>query len=344
MAWLAEIQFVYPFMLVTLPALMMLIIYAWLKHRLQIPALVEQHSGEYVFYHPAHELFAANNESKHQQRDWLTLFSSCLIAACLCIALAGPFIFDKKLPSKQPYRDTLFLVDTEISMVLRDYLVNGERTDRLTMVLSTLNYFIDTLDGNRIGIIAFSEQAQLLVPMTADNNLLKQQIKRLKPAITGRTSDPANAMLFALSRLESRYAASEKKPSIVMISGVNRPPRAINPIDTAAFLRDKGYVMHVIAIGAGGRGAAEDRAASLIYQPININLLEDIANAGGGNFYIAKNSDSLNEAVATIRESEKSSQTETPVYLKEHLYHWPLGFGLLLLSMLSITLPFRKSS
>lgn len=327
---MAEIDFSNPVLLMVLPFLLLAVLALWNNSYLQSIRLVSRRVVRQVFYHSVPVIFTSDS-ARHTgiTRSWLQLFSTLLITCCLCVALAGPYRVGAQLPDSPAYRDTLFLVDNEISMVLRDYLVNGERTDRLTMVVSTINYLIDRLENSRIGIITFSEVAQVLVPMTTDNQLLKHQINRIRPAVTGRTSDPANAMLFALNRLQKDYKNAAIKPSLVMISAANRTPRDINPVDTAALLHEQGYTLHMIAIGAASSEASEASNAALIYQPANITLLRDIARAGNGKFFHASNSEALSNALQAIRESEKSRKDTLPVFIEEPLYEWPLAIAML---------------
>lgn len=340
-----QLHFESPLILTLLPFALIVAAFYILRRPVQQPGLLDETANNTVFYHPSQSLFSPEAD-RHQQNNhgipWGLLLQYLILIGSLMLALSGPYVRGKQLPDNPAYRDTLFLVDNEISMVLRDYLVDGRRTDRLTMVKSTLSHFINELRGNRIGIITFSERAHLLTPMTFDSHLLKFQINRIQPTLTGRTSDPANAMRYAMHLLDTQYADSNKKPSLVLLTAVNRPPRDIDPTEMAALLASKGYRLHVIAIGSGTLDAGESNAASLIYQPANYGLLETIAKAGNGKFYLARNTDSLSDAVRTIRETEKTIGKSAPRYIKQPLYFWPLLAAMILILLRTIMTLFRK--
>ena len=178
---------------------------------------------------------------------------------CLHAALAQPYRLGQQLPTPPEYRDTLFVIDTSISMVLRDYLVAGERTDRMTLLKSVLTHFIGELTGNRIGLIVFSERPHTLVPLTEDYALLKSLVRRLEPAVlTGRTSDLGTALLYTLQQVQRMEASeSAQKPVVVLVTDVNRTYRDTDPRAVAAYLHERGYRLHTVGIGSSGANVLE---------------------------------------------------------------------------------------
>jgi len=230
------------------------------------------------------------------------------------------------------------MVDTSISMALRDYLVAGKRVDRMTMLKSVLTHFIEQLKGDRIGLIAFSEQAYTLAPLTADSKLLRNMVRRLQPAVlTGRTSNLGAAMLYTLQQLQkSNTPDSLHKPVLVLITDVNRSSRDIDPRAVAGYLHKQGYTLQTIGIGASSFKAQEDRPTGLIYQPANFALLESIAKRGGGKFYWADNVDSLRSAIQAIQSTGRSQVKVEPRFIKISLYQWPLLLGLLWILVLPL--------
>ena len=251
-------------------------------------------------------------------------FGYALLLLGLHTALAFPYRDGQQLPTPPEYRDTLFLLDTSVSMVLRDYLVDEQRVDRMTMLKSVLNYFIDQLQGNRIGLIAFSEQPYTVVPLTADYTLLESMVRRLKPAVlTGRSSDLGKALLYAVQQLE-QTEANRKKPVLVLLTDVNRSRRDVDPRAVAAYLHGQGYRLHTIGIGAASYEAQDKDYRGLIYHPVNFGLLEAIAENGGGQFYWADSAGSLQAAMQAIQREERRKVNVEPRHITIPLYQWPL--------------------
>lgn len=263
-----------------------------------------------------------------------------LFALGIHAALARPFYHGEQLPPPPSQRDAMFIIDSSISMVLKDYLVDGQRVDRMSMLKSVMQHLIDRLEGNRLGIIAFSEQAQVLVPLTDDYAVLRYQVRRLRPAsLTGRTSRPGQALLYALGRLDQDKKKSGAHPDLVLISDINRPDRQIDPRIAAEYLASQGYHLHVIGIGGASYAAGDKESHGLIYHPSNFALLKAVAEHGKGHFYWAKDTASLQAAIRTIQQAEKQSSEVEPRFVPQALFQWPLGFSLLLLTLLS--LPWR---
>lgn len=252
-----------------------------------------------------------------------------LFLLCLHAALAQPYRLGPQLPPPPEYRDTLFLVDTSLSMVLQDYLAGDIRVDRMTILKNVLLHFTEQLQGTRMGLIVFSEQVYTLLPLTADYPVLRTMIRRLQPAVlTGRTSDLGRVLSYTLQQLQQTEAGPQK-PALVLISDVNRSPRDLDPRAIAAYLWQQGYRLHTIGIGTSSETAMESDQHGLIYQPANFELLQTLADKGGGQFYWADSADSLRAAITTIQAGERHAIRSEPRHVTFPLYSWPLAAGLL---------------
>ncbi len=256
-------------------------------------------------------------------------FVYAVLFVLLHLTLAQPYRLGERLPAPPQYRDIVFLVDTSVSMILRDYLVAGQRIDRMRMVKSVLHHFINQLTGSRLSLVAFSEKTYTLVPLTTDHALLQYQLQRLEPAsLTGRRTDPGKALLSTLNELSSRLHAGEK-PVLVMLTDANRPVRDIDPRIAAALVKQQGLRLYTIAIGAGSQAGKEKSNSNLIYQPANIKLLASMALAGGGQAFRADSPASLQQALQTIQAGAQQPVQAEPVFIRLPLYYWPLGLALL---------------
>lgn len=295
-----------------------------------------------AFRHPRlaalRRLHDTNAQQKGRRASLRTLANYAFVLLCIHAALAHPYRLGEQLPSPPEYRDTVFVIDTSVTMILRDYLMGDQRVDRMTILKGVLTRFVEQLEGNRISLIAFSTHPYTLVPLTADQNLLTSMIGRLEPAVlTGRTTDVGKAMLYTLAQVQqSDEWATAHKPVLVLLTDVNRSPRELDPRAIAAHLNDQGFRLHTIGIGAATQAAREDTPSGLIYQPANFRLLRSIAEAGGGRFYWADSVDSLQDAVDTIRSAERREIEVEPRHVAIPLYQWPLLAGLLWLMLLQV--------
>lgn len=302
--------------------------------------LLQRLSFKYTYRHTCYPLLkqVINQQKSPRQRKNVSFnkIFYILLTGLLFVALAEPYQTGKKIPAPPNNRDIAFLVDNEVSMVLKDYFIDKKRVDRLTMVKSVLLNFANKLAGNRISLITFSEQAYTLLPFTTDTDLVKAMIPRIDAALTGRTSNPQKALLYTLNYLHnSRLNTETSNPevshtSIVLITDVLRPPRDIDPNIVAKYIKKKGYKLYVIAIGSNSYKASDVDNSTLIYHPASFERLKSIAVSANGEFYWAKNTASLSGVIQKILKSKKAKIKSEPEYIKVPLFQWPLGLFLIL--------------
>lgn len=342
--YLGTIHFLHPGWLWGWPFALIVIGFLVWTRRLRSLARAPLPAGEAVYRHPRSGLLRALQGAEVAPaaggplRRWLHYAAFSL---CVCAALAQPYRNGAPLPVPTGHRDTLFLVDTSLNMSLRDYLSEGRRVSRMSIVKSMLAHFIGSgreRPGNRIGLIVFSERAYTLVPLTADRALLKSMLRFLEPAVlTGRTTNLGEALLYTLRQLQRGAApADAPKPALVLISGVNWTYRDVDPRAVAGYLHARGYRLYAVAIGAPSAAAGQSKAAGLIYEPANFTLMKSLAARGGGRFYEVDSARSLAAAVRSIQAAERHRQREVraePRYARVPLYQWPLSAGLLWLAL-----------
>lgn len=340
-ALFANIHFLQPTWLLLIPVVLtMLGLVLWRRpDHLAGPSALVPGVARRAYRHPEFErlhMLQSDQQAQQAGRRWLAQFVAYgVLLSLLCLSLAQPYRQGKRLPVPETHRDILFIVDTSLNMILRDYMVAGKRTERMSMLKGVLQQFVRKLHGNRIGLIAFSEQPYYFVPLTSDYALLQYQLQRLQAAVlTGRTSDISRALLYSLrwTQVDGREARGPK-PVLVLISDANRSARAIDPRAAAAYLAARGYHLHTIAIGAGSYAAQEKDRPSLIYHPASFYLLQGIARAGAGKFFWARNQQSLQDALTAINASEQRQVKAPPQYLRLPLYMWPLLLSLIWLSL-----------
>lgn len=330
--YFTDIHFAQPVSLWLLPVSLLLLsisIHRVSRHLQSWSSLYASQQQQH-YHHPlASLLIKLQTTSTHSTTTVRQWFRYAMLLSLFHLSLAQPYRLGERLPDPPQYRDIIFLVDTSVSMMLRDYLVNGQRTDRMTMVKSVLQHFIQGLPASRLGLVVFSEQAYTLVPLTTDHDLLNYQLQRLEPAsLTGRRTDPGKALLYILNELQPRLRSGEK-PTLVMLTDANRPVREIDPRAAATLVKQQGLHLYTIAMGAATQAAKETTTTTLIYQPANLELLQQIARAGNGQFFRADSQLSLQQVLHKIQASGKHHIQAEPIFIKQALYYWPLAMALL---------------
>lgn len=328
----AIIQFEQPQWLAFIPTIAVLLAVLLWKNPLLLKKWQQttESGRKNTYYFPNSAILEDVKLDKKKSSKHIVFFSQyikyLILLSLAAIALSQPYQKGQKLPNPPSYHDIVFLVDSSVTMSLMDYQLNGQRIERMAMLKNVLDHFITSLDGSRIGINVFSERVYTLAPLTTDYELLGVQLNRLESAVlTGRTSNPSQAMLYTAKQ----YQESAKKPALVMLTDINRPDRKIDPRTAASYLAQQGFHLHIIGIGAGSKQAENtDDVSSLIYQPANFRLLEEIASSGKGQFYWAKDITNLNTALKNIQQAEKRIVSVQSEYIKQPLYMWFVGIAL----------------
>lgn len=249
---------------------------------------------------------------------------------CLITALAEPVRTGEKLPDPPEERDIVFIVDTSVSMVLRDYVLDGKRIDRMSLLKGLLDRFVQQLRGERISIIVFGDAAYTLVPLTRDQSLVRRMLSRIETTIAGRSSVVGEGIALAVKEAGEQ---SDRRRILVLLTDAALPIGDITPQTAAELATREKLPLYTIAIGAGSFAAEEQRNAGLIYQPADLKLLQSLAQHTGARSYQAGSSETLQQAIADIERREKNPGKVMPRYYQQPLYTWPLILGLAILSL-----------
>ncbi len=273
--------------------------------------------------HPLLSLFGEAPLTGPTRPLWHTLFTWAILAA-LITALAQPVRIGKRLPAPPHERNIVLIIDTSVSMVLRDYLLDGRRIERLHMLKAVLSRFVDTLHGDRVSLIVFADTAHVLLPLTRDHHLVQQMLARIRTGIAGRASALGDALSLAIDRARRHPT---QHPILILFTSVDIPSGAINPLDAAALAAHDGLPIYTVAIGAGDLQAGEKRNSGLIYHPVNLALLQRIATLTGAHSYQAGAPGMLQAALRDISRRETVKRTLKARHAHMPLYPWPLLAG-----------------
>lgn len=251
----------------------------------------------------------------------ILIYSSIIIG--LVISLAEPVRIGTRLPDPPQERDIVFIVDTSISMTLKDYVLDGQRIDRMTLLKGVLDRFIQQLPGERIGIIIFADAAYTFVPLTRDQSLLRRMLSRLQATMVGRFNNMGEAIALAVKQTQQQTVGHRHRV-LVMLTDADRPTGSIDPQTAAALAAEAGLPLYTIAIGATTAEAEEQRTTGLLYEPVNRGLLDALSTRTGARSYQAGDAQALEDAVNDIANSEANLRVVAPRYYREPLYYWPL--------------------
>jgi len=268
-------------------------------------------------------------------RSWQ--FIIILTCGCLfLLALAQPVkMGQRKASTSSPVSaDIMLVIDTSISMVIRDYQLEGKRVDRMTMTQALLDRFVDHFSGQRVGIVIFGDPPQILLNPSKDKSLVRHLLHRLKPTIAGRMSALGDAVAIAADYI--KYNDSPTETILVLISDATSPSGKLSPIEGAKRAAESNTVLHTIAIGSVNTDMENQKASQygeLLYEAADVNLLQQMAEITGGQSFHGMDVSSIDEALKQIEKRHQIIHNKTYPRKQQALYYWPLLIALMLLSI-----------
>ncbi|GAB4159536.1 MAG: VWA domain-containing protein [Winogradskyella sp.] len=262
------------------------------------------------------------------------LFVLRLMALALLItALARPRTVDVSTKTKTTRGiDIVMAIDVSASMLAKDLLPN-----RLEALKEVAADFIDGRPNDRIGLVEYAGEAYTKTPITTDKSIVQRSLRDIKynTIIEGGT---AIGMGLATSVNRLKDSRAKSKVIILLTDGVNNSG-FIDPKIASELAVEYGIKVYTIGLGTNGMALSPSSInpnGSFRYsrQQVEIDekLLEEIADATGGQYFRATNNQKLAEIYKEINKLEKTEIEEKKYYNYDEKYR-PLVLlaGLLLL-------------
>ena len=262
------------------------------------------------------------------------LFALRLLALALLItALARPRTVDVSTKTKTTRGiDIVMAIDVSASMLAKDL-----RPNRLEALKEVAADFIDGRPNDRIGLVEYAGEAYTKTPITTDKSIVQRSLRDIKynTIIEGGT---AIGMGLATSVNRLKDSRAKSKVIILLTDGVNNSG-FIDPKIASELAVEYGIKVYTIGLGTNGMALSPSSInpnGTFRYsrQQVEIDekLLEEIADATGGQYFRATNNQKLAEIYKEINKLEKTEIEEKKYYNYDEKYR-PLVLlaGLLLL-------------
>lgn len=339
LTWLESIEFLFPGWLWMWPVLILftLVIKQRTGYRIVSEvkeALLTSTSQQYVkVIHPLVFLLS-KQKSATAHWSWSTMFLVWIILFLFIVALTQPTRIGKKIPEPPQERDIIFILDTSVSMLLRDYVFEEQRVDRMSLLKGLLDEFVQQLGGERIAVVIFGDTAYTYIPLTRDHGFIRKMLARIQTTMAGRFSAVGEAVALAVKQANQQ---PQRKRILVLFTAANQTTGTIAPQAAAVLASEANLPLYTVAIGAGSYQAEEkQRRGGLIYHPVDHVLLQQMASQTGARSYQGSDPSALKRAITDIDQRETNKAVTQPRYFREPLYQWPLGLALILLSLVPL--------
>ncbi|MBI5426252.1 MAG: VWA domain-containing protein [Opitutae bacterium] len=259
----------------------------------------------------------------------------------LIVALARPQIVEDKREVKQQGYDLMLAIDLSGSMLAEDYERGGDRINRLQAIKPVIQAFITQRTSDRIGLVVFSGRAYTLAPLTFDHDWLARQIERLKIGLIEDGTAIGDGLGVALTRLEQagREEGNKRKGAFVVLltDGANNRG-LLTPEQATEIAKSRNVPLYTVGAGRDGlvpMPVFDDNGNKIGYRRAISDLdegqLRAMADATGGKFFRAADSDTIEKAFAAIDAAQKIEFQAKSYLITTELFAWFASPGAVLL-------------
>lgn len=261
------------------------------------------------------------------------------------VALARPQIGTKLEEVKREGVDIFVAIDVSLSMIAEDIKPN-----RLEKAKHEVANLVNRLEGDRIGLIAFSGEAFVQCPLTLDYGATKMFLDIIDPNLI---PVPGTAIGKAIEKSIQSFVETERKHKVLILI-TDGEDTVEDPMKMAEVAEKEGIVIYTVGIGspqgqpiplydnAGKQvGYKKDKQGNVVTSKLDELALEKIALQTSGKYYNANDKlelDKIYDAIGSMEKKELSSRIFSQY---EDRFQYFLALGLFLL-LVDVLLPERK--
>ncbi|AEI69038.1 vWA domain-containing protein [Corallococcus macrosporus] len=255
------------------------------------------------------------------------------------LAIARPQVRDSRVRDLSVEGiDIVVALDLSTSMEAGDF----RPQNRMHVAKEVLSEFIANRVNDRIGLVVFAGAAYTQAPLTLDYGVLKEVVKQLRTRVLEDGTAIGDALATSLNRLRDSEAKSRV---VVLITDGDNNSGKISPMDAANMAQALRVPIYTILVGKGGKvpfPQGTDLFGNTVWRdteiPINPELMQDIADRTGGEYYRATDPEQLREGLQKVLDSlERSKLMEggaSATYREEFHPFLLAAFGLAALELL----------
>lgn len=253
---------------------------------------------------------------------------------CIVLALAQPHWRKKETLVERRGIDVVIAVDVSQSMLAKD--ISPNRLEKAKLELAGL---IDSLKGDRVGIVAFAGEAFIQCPLTLDRNAAKLFLSTVHPNLIPA---PGTSVTKAIGASMQAFDEKDKgaKALILLTDGENHEEGALQAAERAGKQGARIYTIGVgtpdgstLPIEGSIGGVKKDARGNIVISKLNESFLKEIAAATGGAYFRASRgeleADRLSGEIRRL--SDRALRSEWSVEYEEN-YQLLLVIAFMLLS------------
>lgn len=261
-------------------------------------------------------------------------------------ALANPQTAGEREKIEATGIDLMVALDISNSMLAEDIKPN-----RLKRSKQLIRNLVNSLAGERVGLIVFAGQAYLQLPLTRDYVAARTLLNTVN---TDQAPSQGTALAEAISLAEEVFGRDPQQAQALLILSDGEDHQE-DAIAAAAQLKEKGITIYTMGIGSpegapipihqrGQQAYKQDATGSIILTKLNEALLAELATPGPAGYQLlsAANKE-LEVLLAQIKgKDQQGGEMYVVTEYKDH-FQWPLALGLILL-LIEYLLTERKNT
>jgi Ca-activated chloride channel family protein len=270
-----------------------------------------------------------------------------VVMACGCavFAMARPQWGERTVEIQRQGRDVAFVVDVSRSMLADDLAPNRLERSKLWM-----NDVVRTLQGDRVGLVAFAGHAVARCPLTIDYGFFKMATDELSPrnvsrggTMIGDAIRTAIDEVFTLADDEQLDPETRYRDIILITDGEDQ---GSFPVEAAEVAGELGIRLIIIGIGSedgttlrirddrGRSRTVRDADGNPVVTRLDAETLSQMARAtpGGVYFNVADGTIELDEVYRRlVQQSEQNASELAEMTTYQERYQWILLIAVALL-------------
>ncbi|MBP9698901.1 MAG: VWA domain-containing protein [Elusimicrobia bacterium] len=254
----------------------------------------------------------------------------------LVVALAGPRWGQQFQEVHRRGVDVIIAMDVSASMLAEDIKPN-----RLTQAKRELGLLIGSLEGDRVGLVAFAGTAFLQCPLTLDYGAARSILDLLGPDLVPKPgtnlADAINASLDAFPKGGGKHRAL-----VLLTDGEDHSGRLDAAVDRAAqegvrvfaigFGNPAGEIIPIRDENGNVTGYKKDKDGQTVLSKLDEKVLQSIAAKTRGAYFPSSQGEvEVSKILEEIGRMEKKDLDSRVYGQGENHFRWPLGLAILLL-------------
>ncbi|MBF0427645.1 MAG: VWA domain-containing protein [Magnetococcales bacterium] len=257
---------------------------------------------------------------------WYTAILAWLLLVC---ATARPAWLGEPVDLPASGRDLMLAVDLSGSMQTKDFKINGNPIDRLTVAKQVAADFIRRRVGDRTGLILFGLNAYLQAPLTLDRETTARLLEEAEIGLAGKETAIGEAIGLAVKKI--RESPKNSRALILLTDGANTAG-VVSPLKAAQLAASEGIKIYAIGVGADEMMVRSLFGTQRIDPSADLDekTLTAMADLTHGRYFRAKDTATLEEIYRLLDELEPVAREKQAHRPTTALFYWPLTLSLLL--------------